>query len=55
MYCTIGPRTQGQKLQKLLGEEDKGTIQLGKGDVSFINTGLWLEADRCVTESAIHY
>lgn len=56
MYCTriIGPRTQGQKLQKMLGEEEnlKDAIQPGKGNASFINTGLCLEADRCVPKNA---
>lgn len=55
MYYTriIGPRTQGQKLQKMLGEEEnlKDTIQPGKGNASFINTGLRLEADRYVCKN----
>jgi hypothetical protein len=59
MFCsdviTIGPCTQGQKFQKLLAKEEKGTSKVGKGDTSFINTGLHLEADMYVSDNIIHF
>jgi hypothetical protein len=42
-------------LQKLLAEEEKGTSKVGKGDTSFINTGLRLEADMYVSDNVIHF
>jgi hypothetical protein len=39
-----GPRTQGQKLQKLLAEESGESDHL-KGATGFVNTGLHLKAE----------
>jgi len=46
---TQGPRTQGQKLQKLLTEETDESTHL-KGAAAFVNTGLRLKGEMCVVK-----
>jgi hypothetical protein len=45
-----GPRTQGQRLHKLMTEDTDEFSRL-KGAAAFVNTGLRLEAEKYVVQS----